>query len=102
MSTGASSSSPNAIAASACTPPSTTTLSTPEHAAAYTTASFARPSGCGGVHASTDGTPATFATPTLMNALAVRGKRPAGRYAPTRPTGTYRTPVTSPGTISVW
>ncbi len=34
------------------------------------------------------GTPASFATPTVMKAEAVKGKRPAGRYAPTVPTGT--------------
>ncbi len=90
MSTGSRSVSrrPNAIAASAWTPPSTNSRSTPDRCAAYVTASFAPPSGWGGVQATTEGTPATFATPTVMNALAVRGKRPAGRYAPTLPTGT--------------
>jgi hypothetical protein len=88
MSTGAAPSRPNAMAASAWTPPTTNSRSTPDTYAAYATAAFTPPSGCGGVQATTVGTPAAFATPTLMNALAVRGKRPAGRYAPTLPTGT--------------
>ena len=33
----------------------------------------------GGVHASTVGTPAALATPTVMKALARSGNRPAGR-----------------------
>ncbi len=58
----------------------------------------ASPSGpAGGVQATTLRTPAALATPTVIKALARMGNLPAGRYAPTRPTGTYFWPTKTPG-----
>ena len=53
--------------------------SAPEARAAYSTAGCGCPWRDGGVQLSTFGTPAARATPTVMNALASKGKRPAGR-----------------------
>ncbi|ASL49051.1 hypothetical protein bAD24_p01800 (plasmid) [Burkholderia sp. AD24] len=77
MSTGAIDSMPSAIAAIACTPPSTWISSAPASAIAATTAGAGLPSN-GGVQAITRLQPATFAVSTLMCAEASNGYLPPG------------------------
>ena len=79
MSAGAPSSRPKAIAARAWTPPTAKIRSAPDTCAAYSTAGCGPPFSEGGVVLTTWGTPAARATPTVMNALASSGNRPAGR-----------------------
>ena len=74
--------------------------SAPASAVPYTSDGKMPPSPDGGAHATTVSTPATFGTSTVMNGDASSGTRPAGRYAPTRPTGTSRWPATTPGDTS--
>ena len=74
MSTGSIPPSPNAIAASACTPPMAKTRSAPQIGGGVDDA----PGGCvpsrrGGAHATTVSTPATFGTSTVMNGDASSG-----------------------------
>ena len=79
MSAGAVSSSPKAIAARAWTPPRAKIRCAPEARAAYSTAGCTAPCSDGGVADTTSRTPAARATPTVMNALANSGNRPAGK-----------------------
>ena len=73
MSTRSIPASPNAIAASACTPPRQTIWSAPEVAMACSIAGCTPPLRYGGAHATTRCTPATFGTATVMNADASIG-----------------------------
>ena len=77
MSTAATLSVPSAIAATACTPPSTRISSAPPRCIAATIAGCGPPS-TGGAQATTRGTPAAFAVTTLMCAEATIGYRPPG------------------------
>ncbi len=73
MSTGSNSARPNAIAASAWTPPRQRIRSAPEEAIACSTAGWMPPPSRGGALATTRPTPATFGTTTVMKAEASIG-----------------------------
>ncbi len=73
MSAGSTPQSPNAIAASACTPPRQRIASAPEVAIAWSIAGWIPPPRCGGAAATTCRTPATLGTITVMNADASIG-----------------------------